>query len=133
MTTANLNLTEFVDGQDNPDVPINEGLNVFDAKVCEVLVIDFASDADLNITATGTKPQQWQYAGFEMTDTGTSLTTGRNVVLPNTEKAFYSFHNNTAQSLTLKTSGGTGITVATTKRALLYSDGTNVVRYTPDT
>lgn len=131
MTTANLNLTEFTNGQANPDVTINEAMNVFDA-MRELEVIDFASDANLSITATGSLPQQWQHGGFEMTDTGVVLTTGRDVLLPNTEKGIYLFFNNTAQTLTFKPSSGTGIAVATLKRAILYCDGTNVVRFTAD-
>jgi hypothetical protein len=135
MTTKNLNLPEFADGQDNPDIPINIGLNVFDAKVCEMLVIDIGADADLNITATGSAPQQWQHAGFEITDGGSQMGAARDVILPNLELGFYALFNNNggAYVLTLIGPTGTGISVADGARALLYCDGTNVVRITPDT
>jgi len=132
MPTDNLNITYFVDGQLNPDTSINEALDVLDVAAGTLLAIDFSSDADLNITAANPKPQQWQHAGFILTDTGVVLTTGRNVVLPNTEKKRYYLVNQTAQTLTLKTSAGTGIAVATNKAACLYCDGTNVIRLTAD-
>ena len=135
MTTQNLNLPEFADGQDNPDIPINTGLNVFDAKVCEILVIDIGADANLNITASGSAPQQWQNGGFEITDVGAAMTAARDIILPNLELGFYVLYNNTGSTFTLTLIGatGTGIAVADGTRAILYCDGTNVVRITPDT
>lgn len=57
-----------------------------------------------------------------------ALTAGRNVVCPTAEK-LYVFRNATTGgfSLTLKTSGGTGIVVASGNTAILYCDGTNVL------
>jgi len=132
MTTETLNLTEFVAGQDNPDTPINAGLNVFDVKHNKVLTIDVASDADLSITATGSVPQQWQHAGFHITDTGVALTTGRNVVLPNNEQGIFHCFNDTAQTLTFKPATGTGIAVAAAARAILECDGSDMVRWSAD-
>jgi hypothetical protein len=45
----------------------------------------------------------------------------------------WTVYNGTNQSLRFIGATGTGITVATTKRAIVYSDGTNVVRVTADT
>jgi len=134
MTTETLNLPEFTDGQDNPDTTINEALNVFDVKHNKVLTIDIGADADLSITASGSRPQQWQHAGFEITDTGANMSTGRNVVLPNNEQGIFFFYNNTGggHALTLTPATGSGIAVADTKRAILECDGSNVVRWTGD-
>lgn len=44
----------------------------------------------------------------------------------------YIFINATGQALTVKTAAGTGITIANTKAATVMSDGTNVIRLTPD-
>lgn len=67
-----------------------------------------------------------------LTVTGT-LTANRNVIVPNDWQGMV--YNNTtgAYTLTFKTSGGSGVVVAQTKRATLLADGTNVVRITPDT
>jgi hypothetical protein len=45
------------------------------------------------------------------------------------------FYNNTTGgfAITVKTNTGTGIAIAAGKRAIVYCDGTNVVRASPDT
>jgi hypothetical protein len=56
-----------------------------------------------------------------------------NVIVPTAVWDWIVFNNTTgAFTLTVKTSGGTGIVVASTKRACLYCDNTNVVRATAD-
>lgn len=63
-----------------------------------------------------------------------AITANINVVFATITKQFTIFNNTTgAFTVTIKTSGGTGIVVATGKRAILYCDGTNVVRVTADT
>lgn len=62
-----------------------------------------------------------------------SLTATRNVVLPLTPRQWTVFNGTTGgQSLQFIGASGTGVTVATGKRAVLYSDGTNIVRATAD-
>jgi hypothetical protein len=63
--------------------------------------------------------------------TGT-LTATRDIVVP-LAPFQWTVYNGTNQSLRFIGATGTGITVATTKRAIVYSDGTNVVRVTADT
>jgi hypothetical protein len=60
---------------------------------------------------------------------GGTLTTDRNVVVPDAEKMYLAVNNVSggSHSLTFKTSAGTGITVANGKTKLLYCDGTNVI------
>ncbi len=67
-----------------------------------------------------------------LTVTGT-LPANRNIIVPNDWQG--TVYNNTtgAFTLTFKTSSGSGVAVAQTKRATLLADGTNVVRITPDT
>ena len=62
-----------------------------------------------------------------ITMTGT-LTATRNVVVPTSEK-FYAVRNATTngQSIIVKTSAGTGVTLANGFTQLMYCDGTNVV------
>lgn len=125
--SANLDLPDFTDGQSSPDTTLNEWKEVLDAR-SGVLRINMTSDADLNITATGTKPQQWQYGGFEITATGVTLTTGRNVILPSAGGGFrplqYSLYNNNGDgvNLTLKTATGSGIAVADGNSAIIQID-----------
>lgn len=131
-TTTNLNITHISASQAQKEVTANEAFDILDGAVGGLFTKNMASDADYTLATTGTPPFEWQRAAVKITDTGPVLTTGRNIIVPAEAKA-YIFINATAQTLTLKTSAGSGIAVATTKTALLYCDGTNVVRVTADT
>lgn len=65
----------------------------------------------------------------------TNLTATRNLVVPNVTGQVYFVFNNTggAQSIQVIGASGTGVTIATGKRAVVYFDGTNWVRLTADT
>lgn len=62
---------------------------------------------------------------------GVSLTATRDVIVP-TSKKFYAVRNDTtgSQSILVKTSAGTGVTLANGFTQLMYCDGTNVVAAT---
>ncbi len=63
-----------------------------------------------------------------------SLTATRNIVVPLTARQWTVYNGTTgAQSIQVIGATGTGITVAIGKRAILYADGTNIVRVTADT
>jgi hypothetical protein len=66
-----------------------------------------------------------------LTTTGV-LTANRNVIVPNNWQGTVFCNNTGAFTTTFKTSAGTGVVVAQTKRAILLADGTNVVRITAD-
>ncbi len=66
-----------------------------------------------------------------LTTTGV-LTGNRNVIVPNDWQGIAYCNNTGAFTTTFKTSGGSGIVVAQGKRAVLFADGTNVVRVTAD-
>lgn len=82
------------------------------------------SDANTTLTAA-------EDANDILVISGT-LTATRNIVISLTPRQ-KTVHNNTGQSLQFIGASGTGVTVATAKRAIVYSDGTNVVRVTADT
>ena len=96
---------------------------------------NFTSDADLTLTLTNSNATQVaRNLVLNVTSTG-SLTATRNLIVPTIEKP-YVVQNNTSggQSIVVKTSGGSGITVPNGKSMFLYVDGTNVVEvttYTP--
>jgi hypothetical protein len=96
---------------------------------------DFTSDADLTLTLSNSNATQVaRNLVLNVTSSG-SLTATRNLVVPTIEKP-YVVQNNTSggQSIIVKTSGGSGITVPNGKSMFLYVDGTNVVEvttYTP--
>ena len=67
-----------------------------------------------------------------LTITG-ALTVNRNVITPTDVWQGYVFNNTSgAYTVTVKTSGGTGVVVGQGKRCILLADGTNVVRITAD-
>ncbi len=85
--------------------------------------------ADANITLT--QPEASNQI-LQITSS-VSLAATRNVVVP-LQPQQWTVYNGTsgAQSLQFIGASGTGITVANGKRAILYADGTNVVRVTAD-
>lgn len=74
------------------------------------------SSADVTLTAA-------QAANVFQNCTGTA--SGNNLIVPSAG-GYYLVFNNTSGSITVKTASGTGIAVATGKRAWLWCDGTNV-------
>lgn len=89
---------------------------------------NFTSDADLTISLTDTNASQTaRNLVLNVTSSG-SLSTTRNLIVPTIEKPYYIFNNTTGgQSIVVKTSAGTGITVPNGGKMLVYADGTNVV------
>lgn len=84
------------------------------------------TDADYTLTAAEAGNGYLSIAG--------ALSVDRNVIVPTASGVMYVvFNNATGHNLTFKTLAGTGIAVATGKRAILMVDGTNVVRITADT
>jgi hypothetical protein len=88
----------------------------------------FTTDADLTISLTDTVALQTARAlVLNVTSTG-SLTATRELVVPTIEKQYLVQNNTTgAQSITVKTAAGTGITVPNGAKMHLYVDGVNVV------
>ncbi len=66
-----------------------------------------------------------------LTITG-ALTVNRNVIVPNYWDSMIFNNTSGAYTVTVKTSGGTGVVVGQGKRCILLADGTNVVRITAD-
>lgn len=129
MPTTNLNIDYLSANTGQPEVVINEALDDIDY-LQSMFTKNMTSDADYTLLTTGTHPE-WSYGVFKITDTSVLLTTTRSIKVP-LRKKFYHVWNATAQSLTFKPTSGTGITVAASMKAILYCDGTNVVRFGPD-
>jgi hypothetical protein len=89
---------------------------------------NFSTDADLTITLTDSNATQIaRNLVLNLTSTG-ALTATRNLIVPTIEKPYYIFNNTSgSQSIVVKTSAGTGVTVPTGKKMFVYVDGTNVV------
>jgi hypothetical protein len=86
--------------------------------------VTFASG---NVTLTLTNVNTTQTArNLRLNLIGATGGSTRNLVVPNIEKV-YIVNNTCADSVVVKTSAGTGITVPTGKTMWVYNDGTNVV------
>ncbi len=83
------------------------------------------SDANTTLSFAEVRNQILEFTG--------TLTVQRNIVLPLTPRQWTMF-NNTTGGFGLQFIGatGTGIVVAAGKRAIVYADGTNIVRVTAD-
>lgn len=88
-------------------------------------------DVSVAVTAANVTLSAAQARASYLTTTGI-LTGNRDVIVPNNWHGTVYCNNTGAFTTTFKTSGGSGIVVAQTKRAILHADGTNVVRVTAD-
>lgn len=88
----------------------------------------FTTDADLTLSFTDTVALQTARAlVLNATSTG-SLTATRQLIVPTIEKQYIVQNNTTGgQSITVKTTAGTGITVPNGARMHLYVNGVNVI------
>lgn len=77
----------------------------------------------------------WTLSASELLANTLSVTNANgvvNAILDATVTNIYLVDNQSGHNLTLKNVAGTTITVASTKRAIVYNDGTNIVRITAD-
>ena len=89
----------------------------------------FPSDADYDWAAGYTNSNSSQAQRNLVINVTGSITGTRNLVVPTIEKQYIVQNNTTGgQSITVKTSAGTGVTVPNGAKAHLYVDGTNVVQ-----
>lgn len=83
-------------------------------------------DADYTLLST-------EYSKLTINLGFTGWTVGRNIIVPTTTNGVqYQIINATGQTATVKTLAGTGIAIANNKAAIVFEDGTNVVRITAD-
>lgn len=96
---------------------------------------DFTSDADLTLTLSNSNATQVARNLVLNVTSSASLTATRNLVVPTIEKPYVVQNNTTGgQSIVVKTSGGSGVTIPNGLSAFVYADGTDVVsaiNYTP--
>ena len=92
--------------------------------------VDYVADANLTISITNSNASQPARAlVLNVTSTFGSLTQTRELVVPTSQKQYIVQNNTTGgQSITVKTSAGTGITVPNGRKAHLYVNGTSVIQ-----
>lgn len=89
---------------------------------------DFTSDADLTLTLSNSNATQVARNLVLNVTSSASLTVTRNLVVPTIEKPYIVQNNTTGgQSIVVKTSGGSGVTIPNGLSAFVYTDGTDVV------
>lgn len=116
LTTDATSITNYKDYRIAQDTEIGVSALVMGSDANAILTGDQARGAAINITSS------------------VSLTATRNIILSFLSPRLLFVYNGTtgSQSLTFIGPSGTGITVANGKRAILATDGTNVVRWTAD-
>jgi hypothetical protein len=91
---------------------------------------DFLTDGTLTLTlANDNATQVARCFALNVTSSVMPLTATQNLIVPASIQKTYLIYNNTtgSQSIVVKTSAGTGVTVRNGTYMLVYADGTNVV------
>lgn len=116
-----VNLTE---GQGGKETVTNGNFDQIAETLAGVLSKSVAGSSNVTLTDTA----GGESSHFVYVFTGT-LTASINVIVPTKSRVFVAYNNTTgAFSLTVKTSGGTGVAVQQGRWALMYCDGVNVVQ-----
>lgn len=125
--TSNLRLTLPVQGELSGTWgdTVNTGITALtDTAIAGTAAVTMT---DANYTLTTANGASDQARAMFVTITGT-ITAARNIIVPSSSKLYYVTNNTTGGfALTVKTSAGTGISVANGKRMALYCDATNVL------
>ena len=96
-----------------------------DSAIAGTAAVTHDNTANYTLTANNGAADEARCMFLNITGT---LTAARNVVCPSTSKLYFLNNATTGGfAVTLKTSGGTGVSVAAGDRAMLWCDGTNVV------
>lgn len=120
MTTTTLGLINSVENTLQPGLAHNANMGLLNTMIGGNVSRNFATDANITLVAA-----EYQTSCLVFTDTGPALTTGRDVVFP-VDFPLMLVRNATAQTLTLKKSGQTGVTVAAGAKAVIASGPTDV-------
>lgn len=102
--------------------------NVFEQAITGRGNPNFVTDANLTLTLTNSVASQTARNLYLNVTSSVSLSTTRELIVPTINKT-YVVENNTSggQSITVKTSAGTGITIQNGQKVPLYVNGTDVV------
>lgn len=135
MTNAVLGFPELVAAQSQPEVQVNFADRALTLALGGQITIELTADANLTLAAN-TPPlstDQWAYAVIRITDSPATLTAARDVIYPAVDTLYtgpsrlvHLFINETAQTLTFKRSGQTGVTVPAGQFRLVRHNGTDI-------
>lgn len=129
--TGNLKLALPITGTEAGtwgDVVNQQITSLLDQSVAGTVSLTSMTNADYTLTnGNGSAANEARYMALLVPGTLT-LTTARNIIVPTSSKAYIIRNLSTGGfAVTLKTSGGTGISVPNGKTMALYCDGTNVI------
>lgn len=109
---------------DSWGVTENEGRTLVEQAVAGYLAKDVSASGTITLSTASGASDEARNAILNFTGT---LTSNTNVVVPSVSKLYILANNtNGSYTLTVKTSGGTGVTVDQGTSAVVYCDGTNV-------
>lgn len=124
MSTTNIELQTVPANAQQISVPVNDALADVDAALAAIVTVEFTTDANRTLTR-----DEWLATVLQFTDSPSTLSTGRDVVFPARFPTLFVI-NSTAQTLTLKKTGQTGITVAAGASKLVAAGATDVIEVT---
>lgn len=102
--------------------------NVFEQAIVGRGTANFPADANLTLTFTNSVASQTARNLYLNATSSVSLTATRDLIVPTINKTYVVENNTTgSQSIRVKTSAGTGITIPNGVKAFLYVNGTDVV------
>ncbi len=133
MTTETLLVPYLDQNVKQPEIPVNEALDIFDAAISGQLTLDISEDIEYTLDDTSlTYPQEWQYGILIVTNVGVTNTSTVDILVPDGKKMKYTLVNDTGSTfaIQLKTESGTGISVPDGAIYQMFSDGINVRRIT---
>jgi hypothetical protein len=131
--SSNLKIELMATGENSGTWGTNTNTNLGTAMEQAIIGLgnpDYTSDANLTITITDSSASQTaRCLVLNVTSVFGALTATRELIVPTIQKQYIVQNNTTGgQSITVKTSAGTGITVPNGRKAHLYVDGTNVIQ-----
>ncbi|MBT4083795.1 MAG: hypothetical protein HOE83_08430 [Alphaproteobacteria bacterium] len=105
----------------------NTQYDLWESTISGTVTVAFASDGDDTLTTNSGADDEARHMFIDLTG-GSTLTATRNMVVPTSSKLYFVSNQTTgSQSVVIKTTAGTGITVPNGAYMALYCDGTNVV------
>jgi len=127
MTTPLLGIEELASSAANYSLG-NEAFKILERAGCGRITVNYLTDANLTLdvdTAAGT--EQWRDAIITITDSGVVLTAGRDLIFPDENGPIYTIYNDTAQTITVKLSGQTGVAISASGSGRYLRRGTDMV------
>lgn len=120
MSTTNIELQTVPANAQQISVPVNDALGDIDAMLAGLVTVEFTADVNRTLVR-----DEYLTSVLRFTDSPSTLTTGRDVIFPARFPQMVVI-NDTAQTLTLKKSGQTGITVAAGATTFIAAGATDV-------